>query len=278
MRQVVGTLPEQRGAVYFSVPQTLHSFSVSLTDTVGFNHTTEEEFMSRVGEEPLMTWLPLKKALVETSAAYLAKHGRPMVLVINGVELLANDSPMFLMSLQKFAKACADCSTLRVVFVTSEGNTLPLLSLSSAWSRSLVLEVGDIRDDQAVDYLVRRGVPKDRAADAVATITGGRLILLIQFASTFSGIASNKDYRKPLDVETNTCLINAQIIPQHELFKHLVKHRVIQNDDAAKLLSTEKLRFLLANNILAVHPNNTYTFHSRHVETFFQRQNQDGKK
>jgi len=104
-------------------------------------------------------------------------------LVIDAADFIAKRDPVFMKKLQDFAKTNADRGTLRVVFVTNEDSTLPLMMGSSSIERGKVIEISDITDQSAVDYLLRRGVPEDRAKDAVKNITGGRLIELNNYAN-----------------------------------------------------------------------------------------------
>ena len=53
-----------------------------------------------------------------------------------------------------------------------------MLESHSHASRSRTFLVGEIEDDEAVDYLVSKGINKENATDAVARITGGRFALL----------------------------------------------------------------------------------------------------
>lgn len=49
----------------------------------------------------------------------------------------------------------------------------------SSWSRAkLPLEVGDVLDDQAIEYLQKRGILEEVAKQTVKELTGGRLLLL----------------------------------------------------------------------------------------------------
>jgi hypothetical protein len=43
--------------------------------------------------------------------------------------------------------------------------------------------VGDIWDENVIKYLLSEGVPAERVADAVSSITGGRFTLLDEFIS-----------------------------------------------------------------------------------------------
>ena len=157
------------------------------------------------------------------------------MLVIDAADNVAKTNPVFFNDLQDFAKVCADAGSLRIIFVSSEGAALPLMHLSSAWSRMLKppYEVPDIGSEEAVAFLVRRGLDRSRAVEAVRDITGGRFSLL-----------------------------------HHPLFRELCTSKITTINAAIALLSRDKIDALLKANILAAHPDGTYTTHARHVEVF----------
>ena len=109
---------------------------------------------------------------------------------------------------------------------------------------------------------------------AVDNFTGGRFTLLQAFESSRSKGESNVEILAPYLWTTGERL-NADVkLPyDHALFKSLISGPV-NAQRATELLggnSRELLGRLLQANILAVHANSTYTFNSRHVQTFFVR-------
>ena len=85
-----------------------------------------------------------------------------------------------------------------------------------------VIEVGDITDEQALAYLLRHKVPKERAVDAVANITGGRLIRLNNYRNNYVAFPTNAECRKLFDVDTSTALLRLKLPMDHPFFKSLV--------------------------------------------------------
>merc|ERR1711916_98932 len=193
VRDAIVALEDPKGVVYVSTPDVVSHFGTELAKAVGYNFVFWDVIggfrrrLQKCDSEPLASYWPVQQALLNTATAYKRKHNRPIVLVIDAADRIAKDNPKFFGSLQYFAKDCADQGLLRVVFVSSEGVALPLLqSSSSAWSRSLPpIEVGEITDDQAVAYLVKRGVDEGNAQDAVKNITGGRFSMLVEHAGVF---------------------------------------------------------------------------------------------
>jgi ABC-type oligopeptide transport system ATPase subunit len=285
VRQAVRALGVPKGVVYFDAPELLPEFSSRLAETVGFStdvidpwgalrrwasRTTREETDPRLKEEPVATWMKVKHALEATADAYKAKHGRPMTLVIDAADLVAKESETFFGRLQEFAKKCADKKTMSVVFVSSEGVVLPLLMRASSWSRAHdPFEVGDIPDVDAVTYLAKRGVPRARAEDAVRTITGGRLALLIRYVGTHAS-KTNDQIRTEYDTDTGSALLKEDLPSDHALFRRMVGVGRLNKREAETLVGAVKLEALLKSNVLSAHPDRTYTFHARHVEAFFR--------
>jgi len=277
--------PKVRGVVYFSAPELPQKFSVLLAETVGYEHdvadfrgglrrwmslTTKEEGALKIQEEPEATWIPLSTALENVADRFFAKHGRPLVLVIDATDYIAKKNRAFLETLQMFAKAMADGKHLRVVFVTSESATLPIIMASSYFKRATVKEVNDLSDADGLEYLLKRGVPRDRTEDAVKNITGGRLIDLVKYADNYAKYPSNAAYRRVMDTGTSEDIKKGGLKKDDKFFQFLVRHGAIERDVALDYLTERRLDHLLERNILANHEDKTYTFHSRVVETFFR--------
>ena len=67
----------------------------------------------------------------------------------------------------------------------------------------------------------------------------------------------------------------AGLSAHHELFRTLVSQKFVRDDPARDLCGDQHdqiLRALLDKNIIAAHPDLTFTFHSRHVESFFKQE------
>jgi len=215
----------------------------------------------------------VRDVLLKAAAAFRTKHGRPAVLIIDAADYLAKKRPGFFSDLQDFAKVCADAGSLRVVFVSSEGAALPLMRASSAWSRLLKppFEVHDISDDAAREFLVSRGMDAPGAAEeAVRTVTGGRFALLLDAASAAAAAKPVSAMREELHVATNVVLKGVGLAPGHALFHALVARGRVKSDAALDLAPADALAALLRANVLALHPDGSYAFHARHVESFFR--------
>ena len=277
-----------KGAVYFNCPIAAGQFSIKLASLVEFRDQldvsggaqrrieskTKEENDPDPKDEPLATFTILMQPLVDAAAKFKAKNGRPMVLVIDSVDRLAKKNPDFLGELQDFAKDCADDGNLRIVFISSDGSALPLLMARSSWSRADdPYEIGKIPDDQAVKFLMMNGIPEDIAKRAVANLTGGLFGALNKFVTSSSKGRTYEQLAEQRDRALRERLIDSKIPIRHALFQHLAKNKSVGTDDARDLgMKKAQLEGLLKDNILAVHPNKTYTFHDRHTATWFGRE------
>jgi hypothetical protein len=282
VRAAIRMLPAPKGVIYFSAPERVALFSDELAAAVGyfapFNPLASfyswwggQAARSESANDPHPQWAALRAVLPLAADAFLVAHGRPAVLVIDAADYVAKKDPAFFGDLQDFAKVCADGGALRVVFVSSEGVALPLMRAASARSRMRVLEVPDIADADAVEYLVGRGVARADAAAAVRDVAGGRFALLAQAAAAAeAGRAAA--LREELSEETAATLAELKIAPAHALFAALLERGRVKRSVALQAAAAGELDALLARNILALHADGAYTVHARHIESWLRGQ------
>ena len=284
------------GVVYFSSPELIMDFSPDLARVVGyrtpirwwdtvrrlFTRETSEQAKAPASErEPRATWSALVPFLRKAASEYKAKHGRAPTLVLDAMDRVEKDDPSFFTKVQDFAKQCADDGVLRIVMVFSDGNSLPLLLSSSTASRCEVFEVGEISKADAVQYVLsqypnsRYGKDAGLAYELVKTVTGGRFPLLDSFGSSDQSL---QQIRAPLDIQVGQDLLLSGVDSSHPLFVALTSSGSLPYDLALQLLKKDTLKELLSHNILAAHPGKTYSFHTHHVETFFQKKGEERTK
>ena len=272
--------PRAKGAVYFLAPTGITSFSTALMRALDYREPFSllTPFRSLVSMEiieppsqialpqPVASWRLLAPMLEKAARRFTSRHGRPAVLVLDAMDLVAKKDPAFFLEVQDFAKQCADAGILRIVLVFSDGRALPLLQSNSALSRSMKpFEVGDISDEEAEQYLLGLGVSDKRAKALVKEVAGGRFPLLQEHALSGETV---EDIVQQLHNKTREALKGARVPPCGPMFRALIERGCVKSGDAVDLLDAEKISALLGLNILAAHPNGTYTFHSRHVASF----------
>ena len=287
VRQALSASKSPKGAVYFNCPIAVDKFSIKLASLVEFRDqldvsggarrriesTTKEEKVPDLKDEPLATFTILMQPLTDAAAKFKANNGRPMVLVVDSADRIAKKNPDFLGELQDFAKDCADDGNLRIVFISSDGSALPLMMARSSWSRAKKppFEFGEIPDDPAVEYLTKKGVREDEAKVAVANLTGGLFVSLNDFATSSLEGMTYEQLVEQRDSALAKKLRRLKVAPDHAMFQQLVKCKSVRTGDDLGMAESQ-VDLLLLDNILAAHPNETYTFHDRHTAVWFSRE------
>ena len=280
--------PGGAGVVYLLIDAYMHAFVRDLAAATRFEPPVAwGDYFSRTwaskpssSAEPAATWSAMTPWLLKAAKAYKTKHGRPAVLVLDAADFIAKEDPPLFMKLLEFAKAASDAGTLRVVFGSSEGHVLPLLEKVSARSRALEpYEIGDLSDADAVEFVVKRGVPPDQARELVSTVAGGRFSTLGSLAVSVKGGESVPAVRAKMWSRTESRLSYLGLLPAagQPLFLALVQSSRLNHVSAVSLLEAGGLSHeaawamldkLLETDILAVHPDGTVTAHDRFVQTY----------
>ena len=301
IRKCIRSIPvnekKKKGVVYFPVSSiSVTKFSSELGSALEYRQSVSilgglrawlfnqpsQSSSATSPDEPFSPWDTLKPHLLRAAVSYKEKHMRPPVLVIDAADTLAKRNPSFFLEIQKFARECAESGDLVVMFVFSD-STLPVLMDSSNSAKKLLLkplEVGDISDAQAVAFLQEKyKMEHPRAVEMVSTITGGRFKLLKQFGKSSDSLDS---IREELFIDTNKSIKLLGMTPTHPLFQRLLdvadNKGTLKSDDAIDFLPEDKIRSLLASNIISSHPSKTFTFQSRHVVIFFRTHIEEEKR
>ena len=280
VRQTLGQLEHPRGAIYLMTPSSgRDALLQQLVKTTSYRPSLTYMDFVRLCLAGVMNgsdsrdydalWSQLEDKLLDAGAAYLAKYERPPVLVVDGADVLYKKNPEFLTDLQTLAKNAADANTLRVVFVMSEKAAFEMLQSHSHSSRSEVFVVGDIDDNEAVEFLVSSGVDEKNAQDAVARITGGRFALLNDYVSAHQRGITNDQVLANYHAATDSALVRLELGNTNELFG-AVSTESLKVAGAERMIGPDKLAQLTRENVLTVNPTTRLvTFNSRHVQTFF---------
>ena len=129
-------------------------------------------------------------------------YGHSPCFVIDGADLLAKEDKDMFVNLVNRAKYLANMDILRLVFVSSEGNVIPLIESTSANTRGApVIEVVDISDEEG-ERMLSVKMKKEQAKEVVA-LTGGRIIQVLAAYSMYDKIHGEveESEEKPLIIE-----------------------------------------------------------------------------
>jgi hypothetical protein len=127
-----------------------------------------------------LDWPSVSGNLQDGASRLRVLRGCPGVLVVDGADLIAKADPMFFKKLLGFAKLCALSRCLRVVFVISDDRDADALAMVRDFSGlRTFLEVGDLNDEDASEFLTKSGMEPKAAAQVVQRVTGGRLLHLL---------------------------------------------------------------------------------------------------
>ena len=270
IKQALSALDGVKGAVYFNCPSPANFFSANLLEVLGYRgdlnrHT---DVLDRL----------LETLLVNAAAKFKSKHGRPMVLVVDSMDRLAETDPDALERWQGLAKDCLNNRSLRIVFCVANNDVaLPQMMSQSTWRLAgSPYEVGEIPDDQAVEYLIKKGVSEDEARLAVALLTGGLINELQQFASASRRGLTCSQLVEIRDRRLRGSLMDSNVDHHHPLFKQLVSRTNVTTYEPLEMGMTKaQLALLVKNKILAMHVHSykfyVYTFRDRHVAAWFRR-------
>lgn len=156
-------------------------------------------------DSPLMTFKRAASALQEAAAEHKKHTGRPFVLIIDAVDRLAEHAPDILETLQDYCKDWAEQMIVSVVLVCSEPLAPHIMHSRDAWSHAYQPgEIKTITQEQAIDYLMSRGIDKADADELVKVSDGifQRLEKCVVMMGRGMSVQQAKD-RILSDVETN---------------------------------------------------------------------------
>ena len=194
----------------------------------------------------------LLSALETAAYRYTKEQGKPAVLVIDGVDWLAEHSPKALVKLQEKAKFWADTNIVKIILVSSYGYGHNQLQVNdNAWSRAgapVIIE--DLSDEESVRFLQESSgcctsesrvhhhvIMPDAHAQRVVRLVGGRIHLLL-------GCKLDWEQEKPFHV-------TARRFKQKERTKLLVALKDPELRKAAALLHKAEGKTMRLENFMA---------------------------
>ncbi|RIB30803.1 P-loop containing nucleoside triphosphate hydrolase protein [Gigaspora rosea] len=287
VQNTILNLQEPKGVVYFECPSNVKEFAKNLSKHLNcelYPFKLRDVFVQwiansirkeQVDHSEYSNWNLLSMQLLNTAHHYMKEYKRPIVLVLDQVDRIAKRDPMFFEILQDFAKDCADRGTLVIVFIASDGLVPRVMQSRSAWSRAKIpFEVGDISDDEAMEFLQGSGIDKKNAEDVVKYLTGGRFILLRDFQKESRYDANSKilfsELKKEMFTQIERSLDTVDLPVNHKFFIKLIETKHMDIKQAKTIIPLNMIRKLVEANIIKEHEDRTVSFHSRYIETYFK--------
>jgi hypothetical protein len=343
VRQCIFEMKEPKEMVYFLTPaMVVLGFNTQLAKTIGYREPFDpiararrwlrgkiDPFDKTRLLEPQASWDPIGNKLLDVAEYFYTTYGKPMVLVLDGVDLIAKKNVKFLGDLQNFAKLGADMGVLRFIFISSDGVAVDFLKSKSAISRSMpVVEIIEIDDQLAIEYLCslpeiqkkektkgrfasviaylfpregekkaqegekkaqegeKKRMSRDQAKLAVEEITGGSFTKMQDYHTQWKMNIPHEEIWENHVRKLEGAFKRIQIESNHKIFLELVAVDPIPgfvNEAVALGLfeggERQKLKELVEENILSVHPKGGYRFNNRFVKTYFvKNKKQENKK
>jgi len=172
-----------KGVLYLEM-QPGENFAERLKREIGLNRSIMQYFLDWYNpNRNLNSTLALSElssvceVLVKGAIKYKQRCSKLPVIFIDGADILAKEQKQF-QNLVHFARVNANEHTLITVFVSSDGSVLPIVQgMGSCVNRCTLVEVGDISEETAKEYLKRHGLSEDVSAKLVDYM-GGRLAYL----------------------------------------------------------------------------------------------------
>ena len=206
--------------------------------------------------------------------------------VIDATEILAAHEPDILNTLLRLAQYYVHTKKLRIVLVDSDGITLSKINENFKHPIVDIVEVEDLKDHDAEQYLIERTKMSSDLAKRLVGLIGGRLLHLSCAVDAYQKSETNdiseelvygkiKEYlfikvMAPInDVIINTAPVSKSIIKHFDLhdfkplFPSVLKERLYNTDPA----EAQKIIDILVNaNLLRYNADGKLVLHSRLVE------------
>jgi len=225
----------------------------------------------------------LMEQLKQAAKSFKAKHGRPLVLVLDDINRLLDmeKSKIVLKELQNMAKDFADSGDGCFVFLTSEGKAFHYLKDQSPSSRMAPpIEFSDFLKPEAFEFLKKQGVTDPAQQEAIYNLVNGRPIDLLKCCQQKGSIvglliAVDDEFEKlvysldnPIEGTEKVLELIEKILSAPNREMSIQEFRAFINNSKG-LLDKRILYF----NVFARHySKSTISMQSRLVENFFLSQ------
>ncbi|RHZ84086.1 hypothetical protein Glove_85g71 [Diversispora epigaea] len=280
------------GVVYVDIPARNENLGVAFgvafgqalnfafEERISFTNQLIRKLGSTSNNSDELMWCRALEAFKRGAEVYKAKRGKPAVIVYDNVNQLVHENPKILDTLQDDAKKNADDQIYIAVFVSSEGMVPRRMESRSSWSRAEpVMEIGDLSEEESMEYLTKKCSINEEVAKQLYNLVGGRILNLKFVATKFIAGQSFEDIKKEKLKETRKKFKSAKLLENqthYEAGKHainaLLKSKEIDIDVFRKLFANEEeYDEILGANVFAYHPSrDTVGFQSKLIECYIQ--------
>ena len=253
-----------KGVIYYEVVEP-KTFSVNLSKALSMktapsnifdlllSYLSSDNFTYyRLSDDQEIALDTIFQVLKRAASKFQMTHGQIPTLFIDGADLLAKYGKELFGHLVAHAKAVANANILTVVFVSSEGSILPIVSSLSGISRcSKVFEIIDISDKTAIEFLISHGLPSQLSTKLVSYV-GGRFVYLLNIVDL------HKMYRRVYP-GVNDELVYKQLLGDLFSRKLAWQHLVVNTNKekcAEILCVVSKQGELVPSALIATHDDN----------------------
>ena len=164
-----------QGVLYLEAQQSI-DISQVFRESIGLTSTVIDFLMQRLNAQwyGRNTELSLICGYLEKAASkYKLMHGKVPVIFIDAADVLAKQDEKLFRDLVHFAKVNANDENLIVVFISSDATILPIVqSMPACANRSTFFSVGDLTDEDAMQYLKQNGLSEDSSRVLVDYVDG----------------------------------------------------------------------------------------------------------
>ena len=258
----------------------------SLSDTYHHYHT--------IPDHPRLAVAYVLNKIAAQALIFKKKYGYSPCLVLDGVDLIAKEDPNIFVYLIDRAKYLSNSKVMHIVLVSSEGSVLPHLNSTSSKTRIMYVdEIMDISENQAKAFLMTK--MSEDVAQKVVSVTGGRVIHLIQALAIYSQEKDRVDRRCLPDIIESALMSRCNQSSLIEIMKQptcameikIIKHLAAQGITSQvggggaaipslvevhgmqkKDIVAKAVEHLLSINVLRYKKDGRVAFHSRLVEKY----------
>jgi len=196
----------------------------------------------------------------QVAVKYKATEKVIPVLILDNVNRLPGP---ILAQFQDFAKEASDKAIATLVFVSSEGSVPRRMQERSSWSRKQrILQIGDVSQKEALEYLQLRGIDT-KLATAVYSLVGGWIILLRNAVNNLRNGLALDDIQQDLFNDAQATLAIAGVLPKYRFYG-------VGKEVIAELLDKGEISLEAYNGIIgnpeiadAILRENLFSYHLR---------------